>query len=86
MDKLRLKLFHRWISLHIDSSNYLADILFLNIIFRGIISDIIAGTDGHPQAVYGIQYSGDEEVTEVDAEHLLDDLSTGSLKFLWRGK
>ena len=48
--------------------------------YRGTVLSVIRGTDGNDDAVYKVQYDGDEEVYKL--ENLLGDLRDSQLKFI----
>ena len=40
------------------------------------------GQDGDSDAIYGIDYSEEDKITEIDIQQLNEDISSGCLKFV----
>lgn len=68
---LNRRISHKWI---IDEASGTSEW------YAGTVTSIVSGVDGAPDTIYDVQYDNESEAFEVD--HLQEDLSTGSLKFL----
>ena len=47
----------------------------------GVISQLVNGEEGESDAVYGVSYSDDDEITELTRKEILEDIASGSLHF-----
>jgi hypothetical protein len=48
--------------------------------YNGTVTEVVSGRDGYPNAVYNIQYDGEDGECEVD--HLIQDYQSSSVRFI----